>query len=71
MKQDEIIAMAVSCGFSDGLAMRGTTRNVETMYKAWPEEVEAFAKLVSAKEREAMAQEQADARMDRTFTERD
>ena len=47
MTQDEIIEMARQAGF--------TQPEGETWYEAFPQCIEAFAKLVAAKEREACA----------------
>jgi hypothetical protein len=47
MTQDEIIEMAEQAGF--------TQPEGETWYEAFPQCIEAFAKLVAAKEREACA----------------
>ena len=48
MTQDEIIEMARQAGF--------TQPEGETWYEAFPQCIDAFAKLVAAKEREACAQ---------------
>lgn len=53
--RDEVIAMAETAGFSEGLAMRASTRAVEKCFKAWPEEIERFAALAIAKDRERLA----------------
>lgn len=64
MTRDEIIAMAVQAGME-------TMSGSDELFYASIADIIRFSALVAAKERDAMAQEQADARMDRTFTEPD
>ena len=54
MKQDEIIEMAKQAGFDFTNGWRDDGESCQ-YGEAWPEQIEAFAKLVAAKEREACA----------------
>ncbi len=51
MKQDEFIEMAVQAGFTE----RNVSLTGNTVFVSSPSNLEAFAKLVAAKEREACA----------------
>ncbi len=53
LTQDEIIEMAKQAGFAEGMII-STTGEV-LVWDASPKQLEAFAKLVAAKEREACA----------------
>jgi len=56
MTQDEIIEMAKEAGLQEGEFERYKGENCKRKaYMMLPEELEAFAKLVAAKEREACA----------------
>ena len=55
MTQDEIIEMAKQAGFLYGVMGPSETRFVTAIGHTFTVELEAFAKLVAAKEREACA----------------
>ena len=55
MKQDEIIEMVRQAGFLYGVMGPSETRFVTAIGHTFTVELEAFAKLVAAKEREACA----------------
>ena len=52
MKQDEIIEMARQAGF---MLVTDSQQGQSDWYECFTEEIETFAKLVAAKEREACA----------------
>lgn len=55
MNREEIIAMAREAGFTNYKSYRAATHDSEPLYQAWGEEIEKFAALVAAKEREECA----------------
>lgn len=55
MTRDDIIRMAEKAGFQDQCVWDPVGNDVHERFTAWPEDIERFAALVAAAEREACA----------------